>query len=135
MPYWKIVAGHIEKDPDETKSLILGDWLRKDYISIGYEEDESQGKTFREEIKIRDKIVVVNKGYVWALGTIESEAKEVALPRGSHLYPCQRDVTWSKVTKVAYKTFPKFLYNKLKHRKTLNKLELEDWETLLTCIL
>ena len=135
MQYWKIVAGHSGKVPDEVKSLILGDWLRRDYVSIGIDPEESQGRTFREEIKVDDKIVVVSSGYVWALGTIEGEAREVNLPSGSNLYSCQRKVTWSRVVKVAYRQFPSYLYNKLKLRKTLNKLDFEDWETLLTCIL
>jgi hypothetical protein len=82
-----------------------------------------------------DQVVVVTDGYVWALGTIEDEMKNVDLTRNSHLYPNQRKVTWSKITKVEYKGFPRFLYNKLKLPKALNLLNREDWETLLTCIL
>jgi hypothetical protein len=135
LQYWKIVAGHREKDPDETKSLVLGDWLRHNYIAIGWEKDTPQGKTFIRDMQAGDQVVVVTDGYVWALGTIEDEMKNVNLTRNSHLYSNQRKVTWSKITKVEYRGFPKFLYNKLKLSKALNKLNREDWETLLTCIL
>ncbi|MDW8022596.1 MAG: hypothetical protein RMJ15_02465 [Nitrososphaerota archaeon] len=134
MQYWKIVAGHREKDPDEVKSVILGDWLRKNYISIGWEEDTPQGKAFREEMQIADGVVVVSDGFVWALGIIESEAQTVTLDKGSLLYPCQRKVTWLKVTKMAYKAFPKRLYNKLKTPKALVRLHAEDWEILKACL-
>ena len=135
MQYWKIVAGHGEKDPDETKSLILGDWLRHNYIAIGWEEKTPQGKIFDKDIQVGDKVVVVTDGYVWALGTIEDKMKKVNLTKNSHLYPYQRKTSWSKITKVEYRNFPRFLYNKLKLPKALNKLNREDWETLLTCIL
>jgi len=129
------VAGHREKDPVETKSVILGDWLRHNYIAIGWEKNTSQGKTFIREMQAGDQVVVVTDGCVWALGTIEDEVRKVDLTRNSHLYPNQRRVTWSRITKVEYRYFPKFLYNKLKLPKALNKLNREDWETLLTCIL
>ena len=129
------MAGHREKDPVETKSVILGDWLRHNYIAIGWEKNTSQGKTFIREMQAGDQVVVVTDGCVWALGTIEDEVRKVDLTRNSHLYPNQRRVTWSRITKVEYRYFPKFLYNKLKLPKALNKLNREDWETLLTCIL
>jgi hypothetical protein len=135
MQYWKIVAGHKEKDPDEIKSVILGDWLRHNYVAIGYDETTPQGKAFKDDIHLGDRIVVVTNGFVWGLGIIESEMKSVPLARDSHLYPYQRKVTWNKVTKVAYKNFPKSLYNKLKTTKALVRLRPDDWETLLASLL
>ena len=135
MQYWKIVAGHRGKDPDEVKSVILGDWLRKNYVSIGWEEDTPQGKAFREEMSVGDRVVVVSDGFVWALGIIEGGAKNVALDEDSLLYSCQRKVTWLKVTKTAYKFFSKRLYNKLKTPKALVRLQAEDWEVLTACLL
>jgi len=44
MQYWKIVAGHRGKDPDEVKSVILGDWLRKNYVSIGWKKTHPREK-------------------------------------------------------------------------------------------
>jgi hypothetical protein len=123
LQYWKIVAGHREKDPDETKSVILGDWLRHNYVAIGWKKNTSQGKTFIRDMQIGDQVVVVTNGYVWALGTIEDEAKNVDSTKNSHLYPNQRQVTWSKITKMEYRNFPKFLYNKLKHPKALKLLK------------
>lgn len=135
LQYWKIVAGHKERDPDETKSLLLGDWLRHNYVAIGWERNSPQGKDFMRKMEIGDQVVVVTDGYVWALGTIEDEMNEVDLSKNSHLYPNQRRVTWSRIAKAEYKSFPRFLYNKLKHPKALSRLNHEDWETLLTCIL
>jgi len=134
MQYWKIVAGHKEKDPDEVKSVILGDWLRHNYIAIGWDETTPQGKAFKDEMQINDKVVVVSDGFVWALGVIESDMRTVDLEKDSHLYPNQRKVTWSKITKATYKSFPKTLYNMLKSPKALVKLDNEDWETLLDCL-
>jgi hypothetical protein len=134
LQHWKIVAGHREKDPDETKSVVLGDWLRHNYVAIGWEENTPQGKAFKDDICPQDRVVVVSDGFVWALGVIESDMKTVPLERDSHLYPYQRKVTWSSVTKVAYKNFPKSLYNKLKSPKALVKLHSEDWENLLACL-
>jgi hypothetical protein len=134
MQYWKIVAGHREKDPDETKSVILGDWLRHDYIAIGWEETTPQGKMFKNEMCIGDRVVVVSDGFVWALGVIESDMKVALLEKDSHLYPYQRRVTWTKVTKRAYNNFPKRLYNILKTPKALVKLKAEGWENLISCL-
>ena len=135
MQYWKIVAGHKERDPDETKSVVLGDWLRHNYVAIGWEETTDQGKQFKEGIQIQDRVVVVSDGFVWALGVIESDMETFSLEQGSHLYPYQRKVTWSRVTRVAYRNFPHHLYNKLKSPKALVKLNSEDWESLLACLL
>lgn len=134
LQYWKIVAGHKEKDPDETKSVTLGDWLRHNYIAIGWEETTPQGKAFKADMSVRDKVVVVSDGFVWALGVIESDMKTAALESNSHLYPYQRKVTWMRINKVEYKNLPKPLYNKLKTPKALVKLHREDWETLLACL-
>jgi len=86
-------------------------------------------------MSVGDRVVVVSDGFVWALGIIEGDAKNVALDEDSLLYPCQRKVTWLKVTKTAYKFFSKGLYNKLKTPKALVRLQTEDWEALTACLL
>jgi len=50
--YWKIVSGHKEKTPDEVKSVMLGDWLRNNYISIGWGAEYPQHRVFRDEMVI-----------------------------------------------------------------------------------
>jgi hypothetical protein len=135
MQFWKIVAGHKEKDPDEVKSVILGDWLRHNYVAIGWSPELSpQGKAFKKKMQRGDGVVVVSDGFVWALGTIKGGMKPVDLERNSHLYPYQREVKWTRVTKVAYKHFPRSLYNKLKSPKALVRLGSEDWQDLLGCL-
>jgi len=131
LQFWKIVAGW-----RDYKSVVLGGWLRHNYVSIGFKGNTPQGKAFKEEMQKGDKIVVVSGGFVWALGVVESDMKIAG--KGSHPYsdpyPYRRKVTWTKVCKVVYKDFPISLYNKLKSPKALVKLGPEDWQTLLACL-
>jgi len=131
MRYWKIVAGHPERTPDEVKSVMLGDWLRHNYIAIGWDPDNSQHRTFRDDMEMGHKVVVVTSGFLWALGEITGEFETVSLPEGSNLYRYRRDVIWYKVTKSSYKYLPKSLKNKLKARRAITKLNADQWESLV----
>ena len=132
MKHWRIVAGHWDpNDTDETKSVMLGDWIRHNYVSIGYPKKHVQYKTFEEKVQINDKIVVTTSGHVWALGTVTSDLYHKEVSAKSYLYPHRRDVIWSTVTKVPFKGFPKTLKNKLGLLRGINPLTPEDWETLL----
>ncbi|MGP8057908.1 MAG: hypothetical protein ACLP9K_09945 [Nitrososphaerales archaeon] len=132
MNHWRIVSGHWNpKDTDETKSVILGDWLRHNYVSIGYGKKDVQYLTFKDKVKVDDKIVVTTDGYVWALGTVVSEIYDKEVSSNSYLYEHRRDVVWSTVTKVRFTAFPKSLRNKLGLLRGINFLKPEDWETLL----
>lgn len=132
MKYWRIVAGH-----EEIRSKLLGDWLRRKYISIWgtriTTDYDAGSRRIRDEMEIGDKLVVVADGYVWAIGEIAGPFKQ---KKGrTELYPNWRRVTWSKVCKIRYRDFPKSLASKLRVRKPpLTELSRDDWETLLTCL-
>jgi len=133
MRYWKIVAGHWEsreRAPDDIKSIMLGDWLRHNYIAIGWGEDNPQHRVFRDEMQIGDKVAVVTDGFVWALGVITGEFGEATLPEGSHLYEYQRGVIWYKITKLSYRDFEKSLRNMLGANRTINELSSDQWESI-----
>src|SRR6266568_8613029 len=70
---WRIVAAHpVPRSEIQYKSLHLGDWLRRNYISIGFDrkpQDPSMVR-FREKMKKGDRIVVTTDGYIWAFGEI-----------------------------------------------------------------
>ena len=135
MAYWKIVAGHKERSPEEFKSVTLGDWLRKNYISIGWDKDSSQYKLFKESMNIGDKVVIVTDGFIWALGEITGDFKEVSLRKDSILYSNRRDVFWYLVTKKSYRKLPSHLKNKLQGNRAIHKLDSNQWETLILSLL
>jgi len=130
MGYWKIVAGHKERTPDEVKSVMLGDWLRHNYIAIGWGKDNPQHRVFRDKVKIGDKVVVVTDGFIWALGEITGTFKAVPLPEKSNLYEFRKDVVWLKVTKLSCKQLPKSIKNKLTLKRAINKLNPSEWESI-----
>lgn len=70
--YWRIVSGHRKEKDDrlEPKSIILGDWLRNDYISIGFEDPQQVSRKRFNDMKIGDKIVVITDKHIWAVGEI-----------------------------------------------------------------
>lgn len=134
MRYWKIVAGHRERReqaPDDIKSILLGDWLRKNYIAIGWGEDNPQHRVFRDEMKIGNKVVVVTDGFIWAIGAITGEFEKSKLPQGSRLYEFQREVVWYKITKLSYSNFERPLKNKLGANHTINELSSDQWESIV----
>ena len=129
--YWKIVAGHKEKTPDEVKSVMLGDWLRNNYIAIGWGEENSQHRVFRDDMNIGDKVVVVTDGLIWALGEITGDFESLTLPKESALYEHRRNVFWYKITKLSYRNIPKALKNKLSGSRAINELNCDQWESLI----
>jgi len=132
LKYWRIVAGHPERgQPDDVKSVQLGDWLRKDYIAIGHRKSHQLHKTFRDDAEIGDQVVVTTDRHIWALGTIAGNEIEKDIPKGSYLYSYRRDVVWSKLMKVPHTRFPDALRRKLGIQQTISELTPDDWATLL----
>ena len=137
MQYWRIVAGHRDRY-DYAKSVLLGDWLRRGYISMGWGPGNPQHNMFRQ-IRKGDLVAVVTDGYVWAIGKVTGDfgrmkTSPYGLGRNSLLYRYKYDVTFLKVTRVKYKDFPADLRNKLKFRPTLIELKPEDWTTLMASL-
>ena len=123
MRFWRIVAG----DP-EFRSKILGDWLRKNYISIGYDDPNQVSRRRFDEMEIGDRVVVVADGYIFAIGEVTSELYMMEEP---DLYDYRRDVLWYKVTKERYDEFPPSLKNKLSYAQTMIELSRDEWESLV----
>lgn len=126
MRFWRIVAGH-----PEAKSIILGDWLRKDYVSIGWEDPTQVSRRRFNEMQIGDRVVVVTDGCIFAIGEIRGDLYEKDEP---DVYPYRKDVTWYKVTRAKYDVFPEALRNKLSNPHTVLELTPEEWQTLIMCL-
>jgi hypothetical protein len=136
MKYWRIVAGHTERNPDEVKSVILGDWLRHERISIGWDEGTAPFNLFKN-MRAGDKVIAYTDRHVWAIGTVTGDVKDHSerLVKNSVLYPYMREVKWDKITKIRYNKFPKPLQNKLRATGTINELEPQEWETFVTYLI
>lgn len=134
MRFWRIVAGHRERDPDEVKSVVLGDWLRHNYISIGWTEPDPQFRVFRN-MRVNDKVIAYTDGHVWAIGTITGEVTTKRLREDSLLYEHARAVKWDKITKISYRKFPKPLKNKLRARRAVNELPPHEWGTFVSYLM
>ena len=109
--------------------MILGDWLRHDYISVGFEDPEQISRKRFDEMRIGDKVVVVTDKYIWAIGEIKGKLYEKDEPE---LYSYRRDVVWYKVTRLGYENFPASLKNKLSRPHTVVPLERDDWQVIQT---
>lgn len=135
MNYWRIVAGHPEPgQPDDVKSVQLGDWFRKNYVAIGHKRSHPLHQTFKYEVMNGDQIVVTTDRHVWAIGTIVSDEVRKRVPNGSYLYPYRREVAWSRLMKVPHSRFPGPLRRKLGIQQAISPLSAEDWTTLLSFI-
>jgi len=75
----------------------LGDWLRKDYISVGWSDPTQPSRRCFDDMEVGDRIVVVADGCVFAIGEVASDLYEKEEP---DLYRYRRDVFWYKVTKM-----------------------------------
>ena len=128
--YWRIVAGHPKRRDDriEPKSIILGDWLRNDYVSIGFEDPKQVSRRRFDEMKCGDKVVVVTDKHIWAIGEIAGDTYE---KEDEELYPYRRNVIWYRITRLSYDSFPAVLKNKLRNPHTVMELDKNDWETIL----
>src|SRR2546425_51539 len=71
---WRIVSGDpVPRSEVQSKSLHLGDWLRRNYVSLGFDKKNRQNPSmnrFRDEMKEGDRVVVTTDGFLWALGEI-----------------------------------------------------------------
>jgi hypothetical protein len=128
--YWRIVAGHPKQRDDriQPKSIILGDWLRRDYISIGFEDPRQVSRKRFNEMEVGDKVVVVTDKHIWAVGEI---AEDVYEKEEEELYRYRRNVVWYKITRLSYDNFPVSLKNKLRNPHTIMELNKDEWETIL----
>ena len=126
MKFWRIVAGN-----PEIKSLILGEWLRLNYISVGYERlhdaDRSQRQLFTNMEK-GDKVVVVTDGCIWAVGEIAGKPYEKDEPPA---YKNRKNVVWYKITRVRYDGLPEKLQNKLTNQPSIRRLSNDEWQTIV----
>ena len=133
--YWRIVAGDpVPRSKVQSKSLHLGDWLRRNYVSVGFglrNRTNPSIKRFRDEMQPGDKVAVTTDGYLWAIGEIIGSIYEKDEPE---LYGNRRNVMWYKVTRFPIKTFPSSLRNKLSQQHTVVPLEGEDWSTIISCL-
>ena len=132
--YWRIVAGHPREPSEEieAKSIHLGDWLRRDYVSLGFEDRQQISmKRFYDEMKIGDKVAVTTDGYLWAIGEIASEVYD---KEETGLYRHRRNAVWYRVTRAEVKSFPESLRNKLANPHTVMPLDSNDWNTLVACL-
>jgi hypothetical protein len=128
--YWRIIAGHPKRKDDriEPKSIILGDWLRNDYVSIGWEDPQQVSRRRFDEMKIGDKVVAITDKHIWAIGEIAGDLYEKEV---EELYPYRRNVIWYKITRLSYENFPVSLKNKLRSPHSVMELDKNDWETIL----
>ncbi len=131
---WRIVAAHpVPRSKIQYKSLHLGDWLRRNYISIGFDR-RSQDRSmvqFREKMKKGDRVVVTTDGYLWAIGEITTPMYHRDEPE---LYRNRRDVLWYKVTRKEAKSFPPKLRNKLSQPQTVIPLTEDEWSAIIASI-
>lgn len=130
--HWRIVAGHKERDqPDDVKSVQLGDWLRKNYIATGHGKGHFLHKVFSEKMRIGDQVVVTTDAHLWAIGIVTSDVYRKKVSSDSYLYEFRRDVVWGKLMKIPHSRFPDSLRRKLGIEQALSSLTDDDWATLL----
>jgi hypothetical protein len=113
---------------------MLGDWLRKGYIAMGWGPGHPLYEKFRE-IEKGDMIAIVTDGYIWAIAKATGEsgrvnARPYALGQNDLLYRYKHNVTFLKVTRVKHKDFPADLRNKMRYRPAIIELTSDDWITL-----
>jgi hypothetical protein len=131
--YWRIIAGHPKTRENRVapKSIILGDWLRWDYVSVGFDDPKQVSRKRFDDMNIGDKIVAVTDKHIWAIGEITGG---VYSKDEEELYTHRRNVVWYRVTRLDYDAFPDSLRNKLRNPHTVMPLDENDWETILACI-
>ena len=132
--YWRIVAGHPKRRDEriEPKSIILGDWLRHDYVSIGWEDPRQISRRRFDEMQIGDKVVAVTDKHIWAMGEINGDLYE---EEDEELYRYRKNVIWYKITRLGYDNFPVSLKNKLRSPHAVMELDRNEWETILAYLL
>ena len=131
MKYWRITAGTPKQEDQrfESESLILGDWLRHDYISIGIEDPRQISRKRFDEMKAGDKIAVVTDEYLWGIGEIKGF---IYRKESEALHSVRRNVVWQRIMRLRCDTFPESVKNKLKHPLTVVPLSESDWNIILS---
>lgn len=129
--YWRITAGHPEREDHrfEPESLILGDWLRHDYISIGMEDPKQISRKRFDEMKNGDKIAVITDEYLWSIGEIKGF---IYRRENENLHSVRRNVIWQRIMRLRYDTFPESVKNKLRTPLTVVPLSDSDWNIILS---
>jgi hypothetical protein len=131
LKYWRITAEDPERKDQrfESESLILGDWLRHDYISIGIEDQRQISRKRFDEMKDGDKIAVITDEYLWSIGEIKGF---IYRRESENLHSVRRNVVWQRIMRLRYDTFPESVKNKLKTSITVVPLSESDWNLILS---
>ena len=162
---WRIVPG----DP-QMRNQILGEFIRRDYISIGWDigdsivgmsDDEirnklkqagypkvgyvlNQLKTFRDEMKEGDIVIVSADAFIYAVGEITSPYYYETHPTFYSEYegetcvwtfPHRRRVRWLRITKLPHSELPDKIRKRLQMRPTIIEIDWDMWERLSHIIL
>jgi hypothetical protein len=129
--YWRITTGDPKRENDnsESGSLILGDWLRHDYISIALEDPRQTSRKRFDEMKDGDKVAVTTDEYLWSIGEIKGF---VYRRESENLHSVRRNVIWQRITRLKYDTFPESVRNKFSTPLTVVPLSESDWNTILS---
>ncbi len=127
--YWRILVEQPNQADEkfDYKSLILGDWLRYGYISIGEDSEQFSRERFHE-MQDGDKIAVVTDNHLWAVGEIRGFVYRI---EDEHLHPVRRKVVWNKVTRIRTDELPEILTSKLKKPDIIVSLNEGDWNKTL----
>lgn len=127
--YWRILVEYPNRTDDkfEYESLILGDWLRHSYISIGEDSEQFSRERF-EEMHEGDKIALMVDDCLWALGEIRGFVYRI---EDEYLPSVKRNVVWSKIPRLEQDGFPEALKAKLKKPEIIVSLNEDDWNKIL----
>jgi len=128
--YWRITVDHPIQTDDtfEYKSLILGDWLRHDCISIGDENPEQASRKKFNEMQNGDKIAVVVDGCLWAVGEIKGFVHRI---ERKPLHSVRRNVIWYKIARAKLDCFDVPLKTKLANPNTVMSINEKDWNKIV----
>ncbi len=127
--YWRLLVENRNQTDQkfEHKSLILGDWLRHNYISIGDDIEQFSRERF-DEMQQGDKIAVVSDEYIWAIGEIIGFVYRI---ENEHLHSVRRNVIWDKIRRLKQDDFPNSLKAELKKPDTVVSLNEDEWNKIL----
>jgi hypothetical protein len=131
--YWRIVAGHpVSVTETPPKSVLLGDWLRKGYVSVGFHHRSADPslKYFRDSVEKGDEVVVTTDGIVWAIGRVTGSMKTITATQPV-MYRHRRNVRWCRLIRQRVSSYPKSVRRKLSNPRTLLPLSNEDWIHIL----
>jgi hypothetical protein len=131
--YWRITIGDQKQEEHrfESESLILGDWLRHSYISMGTEDTKQISRKRFDEMKDGDRIAVIVDEFLWGVGEIKGFIYRREI---ESLHTVRRNVIWQRIMRRRYDTFPKSVQNKLKIPHTVVPLTESDWNIILSSL-